>query len=165
VRARLGRRRLLALLAGVPLAGCGFSPALLPGAPATALRGRIRADDPADRDGVEFVARLEERLGRPEAPLWRLAWTLELDERRLGLVAGEGESRAHVVGRLDWRLLPPDADSPAAQGSLTRFAAFSRTATPLAERSAAQDARRRVVAMLADALATELIATAPEPPA
>lgn len=157
-----GRRAVLALAVLFPLAACGFRPALAPGAPATGLFGRLRADDPADRDGVEFVARLEERLGRPAAPGWRLAWALALEEERLGLEAGVGETRAQVLGRLDWRLIPEGAEAPVAEGRIARFTGYSRTATPLAEEVAARDARVRLVRLLADALVTELTATAPD---
>ena len=155
-----GRRAVLALLALLPLAACGFRPALAPGAPATALFGRIRADDPADRAGVEFVARLEERLGRPAVPGWRLAWTLTLEEERLGLEAGVGETRAQLLGRLDWQLIPEGAEAPVTEGRIARFTGYSRTATPLAEETAARDALARLSRLLADALVTELTATA-----
>jgi LPS-assembly lipoprotein len=154
------RRRLLALLAAAPLAACGFTPALAPGAPATALFGRIRADDPPDDAAAAFVARIEERFGRPADPAWRLAYTLSVLESRGALEPGLGETRAQLTGILSWRLLPMGGDAPVARGTQRQFTGFSRTATPLARRTAAEDARARLGRLLADALAAELIATA-----
>lgn len=156
------RRRLLGALAAVPLAGCGFTPALAPGAPAARLQGRIRADDPPDRDAAAFLTRLEERLGRPATPGWRLAYGLEITETRLGLEPGQGETRGQMLGSLRWELFPEGADAPVATGTARNFAGFSRTSTPFAIRSAAEDARDRVARMLADAVVAELIATAPD---
>ena len=154
------RRRLLGLLAAAPLAGCGFTPALAPGAPATALRGRIRAEDPTDRDGAAFVQRLEERLGRPSAPAWEMDWTPQVTETLLGLQPGLGETRGQLTGTLRWDLRPLGGETPVAQGIARQSAGFSRTATPLADRAAAEDARRRLMILLADAVVAELLATA-----
>ena len=158
-------RRSLLLALAAPLAGCGFTPALAPGAPAAGLQGRIRADDPPDRDAAEFLTRLEERLGRPTAPGWTLAYRLEVTETRLGLEAGIGETRGQMVGNVVWALTPEGAPDtrpgdPVARGQSRQFAGFSRTATPLANRAAAEDARRRLARMLADAVVAELTATA-----
>ncbi|MBK5926147.1 hypothetical protein [Rhodobaculum claviforme] len=155
------RRTLMLGLAALPLAGCGFRPALAPGGPADGLRGRIRADNPGDDAGLAFVTRLEERLGTPQAPGWRLGWSLGIATERRGLVAELGDSRGQMIGRLDWTLTPEGADTPVARGTAERFVGYSRTTSPLAIRAAAEDARRRVAEMLAEAVASELIATAP----
>jgi LPS-assembly lipoprotein len=154
------RRKVLTLLAAAPLAACGFTPALAPGAPATALLGRIRADDPSDDITGAFVTRLEERLGRPADPGWRLAYTLTAFESRGALEPGLGETRAQITGILAWQLYPIGADTQVARGNLREFTGFSRTSSPLARRSATEDARDRLGRILADALAAELIATA-----
>ena len=154
------RRHLILGLAALPLAGCGFSPALAPGAPATALRGRIHPDPPADRPGVAFVDRLEARLGAPASPGWRLGWSLAITPERRGPAPGVGETRGQMVGRLTWTLTPEGAETPILQGQAERFAGYGRTTSPLAIRTAAEDAQLRVAEMLAEALAAELIASA-----
>lgn len=157
------RRTLILLAALAPLAACGFTPALAPGAPAAALRGRIRADDPRDADDFALVARLEERLGRPEAPVWRLSWTLAVTEDRLGRTRDLGDTRGQMAGTLRYRIAPLGATEgapAAAAGTVSAFSGYSRTATPLANRAAEEAARRRLMVMLADALTTELTATA-----
>ena len=154
------RRSLLLLAAAAPLAACGFTPALAPGAPATALAGRIRADDPTDVATAAFVTRFEERLGRPTAPAWRLSYALVITESRSALEPERGETRGQFDGTLRWTLLPWGGDTPVATGTARQFAGFSRTSTPLARRSAAEDARRRLGLLLADAVVAELTLTA-----
>ena len=154
------RRRLILGLAVLPLAGCGFTPALAPGAPASVLRGRIRPDPPGDRPGVAFVDRLEQRLGAPTTPGWRLAWSLQITSERRGPAPGLSATRGQMVGRLSWALTPEGAESPVLRGQAERFAGYGRTGSPLATRAAAEDAQLRVAEMLAEAVASELIATA-----
>lgn len=155
------RRSLIACLAATPaLAACGFAPALAPGEPATALRGRIRADDPVDDATAALVARFEERLGRPTRPGWRLAYALTITESRRALEAVVGETRGQFDGTLRWQLVPEDGETPVAEGTARRFTGFSRTDTPLARRAAAEDAARRLGRMLADAVVAELVASA-----
>lgn len=158
---RADRRRFLLLATAAPLAACGFTPALAPGAPAAGLTGQIRADDPADADAFALVERLEERLGRP-APgaRWRLSYNIATEEDRLGRARGLGDSRAQIAGSLRYQLRAAGGEAVLASGTVSQFAGYSLTSTPLANRAAEEDARRRLMRMLADALATELMATA-----
>jgi LPS-assembly lipoprotein len=155
------RRGLVLALAALPLAaGCGFRPALGRGGSAAALQGRIRADDPRDRAAFELVARLEERLGPPGPDALRLAYALSLREEVLGRTAGVGDTRGQVSGTLRYELSRPGEAGVLHRGSVAAFAGYSRTATPLANRAAQEDARRRVTRMLADDLVTDLVASA-----
>ena len=155
------RRGVLLALAALPLAaGCGFSPALGRGRSAAALRGRIRAQDPTDSAGFELVARLEERLGAPGPDAFELSYALSLREQTLARVRGIGESRGQVAGTLRYQIRKPGAAGVLQSGTLRNFAGYSRSSTPLANRAAQEDARRRLMRMLADDLVAELILTA-----
>ncbi len=61
------------LLMPLALAACGFSPTLAPGSAAAGLQGKIRVADPKDKNGFDFLQRMEERLGRPDMPLYDLS--------------------------------------------------------------------------------------------
>ena len=58
------------------LAACGFAPAYGPNGSAAGLQGRIRIADPDTKNGFDLVSRLEERLGRAEAPRFDLTYTI-----------------------------------------------------------------------------------------
>lgn len=159
------RRGVLLALAALPVAACGFSPAYGPGGVAAAmLGGRIRADDPGDGDAFRFVARLEERLGRPSAPAYRLAYALTVRDDRQVRTPALTESRGQVLGTVRYALHPVDdtaGETTLARGEVQDFAGYSLTSTPLANRTAEEDARRRLMVMLADGVVTRLLATAP----
>jgi LPS-assembly lipoprotein len=67
------RRAVLAMLGLMPLAGCGFQPAYGTDGVAADLQGRVALQDPTERDEFDLVARFEERLGRPNAPIYDLS--------------------------------------------------------------------------------------------
>ena len=160
------RRSLLAALAVLPLAaaGCGFSPAYGPGGAAQGLRGSIRADDPQSGEEFDFVERLEERLGRPEAARFALAYTITTEREGLARTAERRDSRGQITGRVDFELRALNAEgenaAPLTSGTVTAFTGHSATATPLADRATAEDAQRRLMRMLADRVVSRLTATA-----
>jgi LPS-assembly lipoprotein len=98
------RRRFLALILGLPLAGCGFTPSYGPGASASALLGRVRADDPSNRDAFAFVARIEERLGLPQADAWRLSYRISTRRIDLAITTEGSILRYNIVGTVSWSL-------------------------------------------------------------
>lgn len=160
------RRNLLAVLAVMPLAaaGCGFSPAYAPGGAAHGLRGQIRADDPQTGPDFDFIERLEERLGRPEGARFALAYAITTEQEGLARTAARRESRGQIMGSVQFELHRIDAQgenaAPLTSGTVRAFTGYSITATPLADRAAAEDARRRLMRMLADRVVTRLTATA-----
>jgi len=157
------RRTLLIALAGLPLAaGCGFSPAYAPDGPGMALRGNIRADDPADRDGFDLVERLEERLGRPRAAAYALSYIIEVTEQQLARTAALRESRVQLSGSVGFELRPTGGGAALTGGTVSNFTGYSTTSTPLANRAGAEDARRRLMHILADQIVTRLTATVPD---
>ena len=72
------RRTLLTLPLALPavLAACGFTPAYGPAGPAQGLQERIRAADPGDKNGFDFVTAIEARFGRSKDPRYGLAYTI-----------------------------------------------------------------------------------------
>lgn len=155
------RRRLLGALAALPvLAACGFEPTLARGGAGAGLRGRIRADDPTDPDGFAFVERLEERLGRPQAAGYVLSYEIDVELDDLASVRGEGGTRGNAVGRVDYALRPVGGGDPLHEGRAESFTGWSTTEEALPERFAREDARARLMRILADRIAIDLTATA-----
>ncbi len=149
------RTVLLGLLA---LPACGFTPAYAPGGAGQALRGQVRAADPATSLDFDFVAALEQRLGRPTAPRFDLAYTIATTERSAAQVSGFGATRNSVFGTLDYSLSERATGDVVSEGSLRNFTNYSITDTQLAVRRAQEDAEARLMQILADQLATRLLA-------
>jgi LPS-assembly lipoprotein len=154
------RRALLALLAAAPLAACGFAPVYGPGGAGGVLRGTILADPPGDRLAYAFVARLEDRLGRPEAPAWALGYSIATREIAVGVSADNVTTRYNLTGSLSWSIRPVGGDTPVLSGTEESFTAFSATGSPVATLSARRDAEARLMTILADLLVTRLEAGA-----
>ncbi len=152
------RRAFFLTLALLPLAGCGFRPAYGPGGAAEGLRGAIRIQAPETREEFHLVGQLERRLGRPEVPLYDLAFTLQTREQGLSITGQQEITRYNVIGRLDFRLVRVRDERIMASGTLDAFTGYSASASPVATLSAQQDAHERLVVILADRLVTRLLA-------
>ncbi len=155
------RRRALGLLAALPLlAACGFAPVYGPGRAGGPLQGRLRPDDPDTEDAFRLNARLEDRLGRPGASALRLAHEISVTEDAGLATADRSASRIRLLGTVRYRVL--EGERLLTEGHAEGFTAYSTTATPLATRAAAEDARRRLMVLLADGMVTRLQASAPQ---
>lgn len=154
---RVARRTLI--LAPLALAACGFAPALAPGGPAAALRGRIRADDPVDRNGFDLVGQLEERLGRPDAPLYRLSYAIAVRPVGVGITAENAITRYNLTGAVDYAVTDA-AGARVTGGRVQGFTSYSATGSTVAGLAAEEDAGLRLMRILADQIAARLVATA-----
>lgn len=140
----------------VLLAGCGFAPVHGPQGAGGNLMGTIRADDPVSRNDYQFVAALEERLGRPDAARFALAYAIHIGTLEGGILRGFGASRNQLRGRLDYVLTDAGGEELTA-GRLRASAAYSLTDTQLATLTAREDAELRLMRMLADSLVARLM--------
>jgi LPS-assembly lipoprotein len=155
------RRTFLALIAALPLAACGFAPAYAPGGAATALRGRVALQEPDTRAGFDLVGRLQERLGTASAPRWQLAYTISLSEEGVAITPEGAVTRFNVTGSVDWTLTDTASGARVDGGTVRSFTSWSATSTTLAGLAAQEDARRRLMVILADQIVTRLIAGNP----
>ena len=152
-------RRFLLLLP-LALAACGFTPAFAPGGAATRMMGRIRADDPTDKNGFDFVERLEERLGRPETPAFDLAYTITTEAVGVGITIDSEITRFNLKGVIDYTLTDRATGTRVAGGRVQSFTAYSATGSTVAGLAAEEDAAFRLMRILADQITARLIATA-----
>lgn len=148
------------LLGALALGGCGFTPVYGPGGAAEGLRGRIAFDAPADRAGFDLVRQLEERLGLPTDPRYRLSASIRRSEQRIAVTSEGVANRFQVTGRADFTLREIDTDRTVTSGSVTNFVSYSATRTAVATRAARTDAEARLMRILADQIAADLLATA-----
>jgi len=152
------RRTFIALLAA-PLAGCTFTPAYGPGGPAVGLQGAIRSDDPKDKNGFDLVGRLEDRLGRPQAPRFQLGYSITTAAIGVGITPQNAITRYHLTGAVDW-VLSDNSGTRLAGGRVESFTAYSATGSTVAGLAAEEDAALRLMRILADQIVTRLLATA-----
>lgn len=156
------RRFVLTLLAAVPLAACGFTPAYAPGGAAGRLRGRIAVQEPKDRNGFDLVRALEQRLGSPEAPLYDLSVTLDLQRLSGGITPDNEITRYQLKGTATWSLSAAQDGTRVAGGVARSFTSWSATGSTIAGLAAEEDAARRLMVILADQITTQIVAKAPD---
>jgi LPS-assembly lipoprotein len=150
-----------AALAVLFAAGCGFTPALAPSGPAAGLRGEVEVVAPVTRSGYFLTRRLEERLGLPATPAYRLRVQLTQGAQVTGIPADRVTARAIIVGQANWELLDIASGRVIERGDVQSFTGLSSTSTTAATREALADANQRLMVILADRIVADLLATAP----
>ncbi len=134
-----GRR---AVLAGLLLAGCGFTPALREGAPARGLLNRVAYVLPDGRIGFTLRNSLEERLGRPSGSTpYTLTANLVIADSALAITPDSSITRYVLRGTSAWSLTGPDLSL---SGEAQSMSAYSATGSLFATRAARRDAEERV---------------------
>ncbi|WP_343080186.1 LPS assembly lipoprotein LptE [Ostreiculturibacter nitratireducens] len=150
------RRKVIALLAALPLAACGFAPAYGPGGAASALFGRVAFDVPEDKAGFDLVGRLEERLGRTADGEFRLSYRIETKETGLAITPEAAVTRYNVTGSVAFTLTD-SMGATRAEGQVSTFTSYSASGTTVSTATAREDAYRRLMVILADQIVTRLI--------
>jgi LPS-assembly lipoprotein len=146
------------LLAPLLLAACGFTPAYGPTGGATKLTGAVRVQDPTDKNGFDLVERLEERLGRPEAVRYDLAYTITTEAVGVGITTENEITRFNLKGVVDYTLTDRTTGARVAGGRVQNFTAYSATGSTVAGLAAEEDAAFRLMRILADQIVARLIA-------
>lgn len=153
------RRTFLTLLAAVPLLGCGFTPVYAPGGSGLALRGQVLVAPPDTRLGFVLVSRLEERLGRPDAPAYQLDYTVETSETNLAITGTNDITRINITGTVRFTLTNMATNAQVLADTVSTFSAYSTTGTSVATASAERDAQDRLMTSLADRVVSSLLAS------
>ena len=152
------RRTILLLPLG--MAACGFRPAYGPGGPAAGINGTIRAADPTDKNAFDLVARLDQRLGRPNADRFDLTYTITTQPVGVGITPDNAITRYNLKGAVDWTLTDRGTGLRLTGGKVESFTSYSATGSTVAGLAAEEDAAARLMRILADQIVTRLIATA-----
>ncbi|MBL9050858.1 MAG: hypothetical protein JNK19_12175 [Tabrizicola sp.] len=146
------------LLMPLALAACGFAPAYAPGGAATELLGTVWVQDPSDKNGFDLVERLEERLGRPEAIRYDLAYTITTEAVGVGITTDNQITRFNLKGVVDYTLTERATGARVTGGRVQSFTAYSATGSTVAGLAAEEDAAFRLMRILADQIVVRLIA-------
>jgi LPS-assembly lipoprotein len=159
-----GLSRRAVLFVPLALAACGFTPALAPNGPATALLETVYVQDPSDKNGFDLVERLEERLGRPENPRYDLAYTIITEAVGVGITTDNKITRYNLKGVVDYTLTDRTSGARVTGGRVQSFTAYSATGSTVAGLAAEEDAAYRLMRILADQITAQLIAASAKLP-
>ena len=151
------RRRALVALAGLALAGCGFTP-LYGDAGVGGSLSRIAVSGQDDRLGYRVREQLEDALGREASrpPLWRLETVVEQSRRPLGRRIDDTATRYELTVRSRWTLTPLDGGAPLS-GQRTVTTTYAAADQPYAAIAAQQDGEERAAAELARQIRLDLM--------
>ena len=172
---RIPRRAFL--LSGFALAGCGFTPALLPrrGSDSATLRGAFEIDAPSDKNAFDLVQQLDLRLGLPTDPRYALSYKITTRQDGVGTTPEQEIIRYNIYGRADFQLRALESDAVLTSGTVDGFTGYSvgsvdLTATPpstgatIATFAAERDAYSRLMVILGDRIADQLLASSADWP-
>ncbi|MFL4469631.1 LPS assembly lipoprotein LptE [Tateyamaria armeniaca] len=148
--------RICALLLCLTLSACGFTPVYGPSGAGTVLQNRVLVDQPDDRVGFLLVQRLEERLGRPNAPAFRLAVDLALREEARAIDPDGDIRRFHLIGSATYSLSEAGTGTVMRTDVVDTFVGYSATGTTVATLAARRDAQERLMVILADQIVLQL---------
>ncbi len=151
------RAPILALVALVGLAGCGFTPLYGDSGIGSSL-SRVAVTTQDDRLGYRVREQLEDALGRDgaQAPLWRLETVLEQSRRPLGRRIDDTATRYELTVRGAWTLTPTNGGSPVS-GVETVTTTYAAADQPFAAIAAQQDGEERAAAELARLIRLDLM--------
>ena len=142
------------------LPGCGFTPIYAEGTAARGLNGSIELGEVNDRMDFDMREQLEIRLGRPEAPVYRLDVMAEVDTTGQAITKDAAITRYNLSATATYTLTPIGGTVPVVTDTVRSFTAYNATATVYSTYIADRDARHRLAVTLADQIATRIAAEA-----
>lgn len=158
-------RRSFLLLAGLGLAGCGFTPAYGPGGDGVLLQGRIEVDAPQDRPAYLLTKHLEDRLGRSSDPRFGLSYSIDISEAPIAISSNNVTTRYNILGEVTYALRDLQSGAVVSSGKVENFTSYSASGTTVATQAAEKNAQERLMIILGDQMITRLLAAAPDLPA
>ncbi len=144
------------------MASCGFTPAYGPQGGAARLQNAVLVRAPDTPLAYLLTRRLEERLGRAASPAYALDYTLRT--RTAGTADSGGSTRQQITGSATWSLKQIGTTIVLAEGRAENFTGYSNTGATVSETAARDDARERLMTILADQITDQLILSATDLP-
>lgn len=146
--------RRLVLVALLGLAGCGFAPIYGAG---DGLKGTIAYEADDSVAGFRLRERLQDRLGRSEAPTYTLTTTLRSSQRAAAITAEGDTSRFNIIGAAAWSLTDIASGEVLDEGEVEAFTSYSATGSTIATQSTRDDAQARLAIILADQIVSRVL--------
>lgn len=158
------RRTVLAGLGVLALGGC-FRPMLREGGAASDLRHRIALPAVDGRFDHFLVESLEERLGAPVQPSYRLDVVSTIDEQGLAVAQDNAVTRISLVAKASWTLWKTGSTEPALSDVAFTQSGYSATGSLFATRQTRRTVERRMARDLGERIARAILARAADLPA
>lgn len=155
------RRAVLALLGASALAGC-FRPMLREDSAARDLRNRIALPEVDGRFGYHLHQSLQDRLGKPVDPEYRLEIRTNLESQGLAVAEDDAITRLALTAKAEWSLWRAGEDRPALEGTAISQSGYSATGSLFATRIARRDIEERLARDLGERVARSILARAGE---
>lgn len=155
--------KLFLVLPIVALTACGFSPVYGTNGSASVLLNSVLVAEPITRDGYLLTKQLESRLGRAADPRFDLGLEITTIEEGLNINSEGDTERFNLLGTAEYTLRDKQTGQITASGKVNSFTGYSATGTTVATQASKQDARARLMVILADLIIENLIATADLP--
>ncbi len=152
------RRSVLALLAALPLAACGFTPVYGPGGSGDRLRGQIEMEAPGNQLAFSLVSRLEDRLGRAATAPYRLDYRITTSQSALAITDADEINRINITGTVAFSVTEAATGRVVQSGDVATFTAYATSGSPVATTAARRDAQDRLMIALADQIVARLLA-------
>lgn len=149
------RRALLCL--PLALAACGFSPVYGTGGTGGQLQNAVEVVEPDTRDAFLLTRRVEEKLGRANAPVYRLNVDIDTDQEDIAVDRQGDITRFNLIGMSDYSLVELSTGRVVTSGSVNNFTSYSATGTTVSELAAARDAQLRLMTLMADMIVLRLL--------
>lgn len=149
------------LLGFLGLAGCGFAPIYGDGG---GYRGTIAFEADDSVAGFQLRARLEDRLGRSNAPQFVLKTTVRSSQRAAAITSEGDTVRLNIIGAATWSLTDVSTDQTVDAGTVEAFTSYSATGSTTATQSTRDDAQARLAIILADMIVSRILILSPEQP-
>ncbi len=138
------------------LSACGFQSVYGAGGNGGILQDRVLVEEQNTREGFLLVRQIEERIGRGADPAYRLGLGLEILEEGLGVDEDDNTLRFNLIGTADFELRD-ETGALVTSGQVSSFTGYSATGTFVATLAAEQDARERLMTILADQIIARLL--------
>lgn len=151
------RRALLAGCGVLALSGC-LRPMLASDESATALRNRIALPKIDDRFDYYLSRALEDRLGQPKSPDFRLDVSTNVTQEGLAIAQDNSVTRVTLLARASWSLWRTGAGEPVLSDSLTIQSGYNATTSLFATRQARLDIERRLARDLGERISRAILA-------
>lgn len=155
------RRAVLAGLGVLALGGC-FRPMLREDEAARSLRHRIALPQVDGRFGHYLVRSLEDRLGEPMDPDFRLEVATEIDERGLAIAQDDAVTRVSLLASASWSLWRRGVAEPVIVDVAVSQSGYSATGSLFATRVTRRDIEERLARDLGQRIARAILARADE---